>query len=472
MAITGRDECCMDGKMDLKAFAPLRDRLPQLDDAVAPVRQAAGMQPETSPATAPDRLKYIAFYLPQFHPVPENDAAWGKGFTEWANVAKARPLFDGHYQPHLPTELGFYDLRLREVQHQQIEYARRHGIDAFCFHYYWFSGKRVLERPVEDFLADPAADIEFCLCWANENWTRRWDGAETDILIQQTYSSADDIAFIEGLLPYFRDPRYVRIDGAPVLLVYFPQKLPDAPATLGRWRKFCREQGIGEIHLVAALTHGNWEFGNLGFDAGMEFPPHDPRVNNYKHRLDLIHPVEGAVCQFGDIAERYLSHDYRDRLVYRGVFPSWDNSARVQGRGMIVLDGTPENYALWLHRATALTLRERSPSQCLVFINAWNEWAEGCHLEPDRRYGLSFLEATRQVKDGEYVPQQEFSSDQLRPEPLPDPPPSRVGPPPSAPARGLAQAVARSLAGYPLLFRAMRRVYRLALKPTPLDPAA
>ena len=461
----------------MKALVPVDDMSPQLGvtaeselerpELTLPQRHPIDVRPPPAQADEPHGLRYIAFYLPQFHPVPENDAAWGKGFTEWVNVTKATPLFDGHYQPHLPTDLGFYDLRVREVQHQQIDYAKRHGIDAFCFHYYWFEGRRVLERPVQEFLADPAADIGFCLCWANENWTRRWDGYEHEVLIRQTYSPEDDVAFIEGLLPYFRDSRYVRVDGAPVLLVYFPQKLPNAPATLARWRRVCREQGIGEIHLVAALTHGNWEFESLGFDAGMEFPPHDPRVGDYKDRLDFYQPVHGAVAWFGDVAASYLSHDYRDRLVYRGVFPSWDNSARVQGRGTIVLDGSPENYALWLQRASTLTLQERHPSQQFVFINAWNEWAEGCHLEPDRRYGMGFLEATRRVKDGEGLPHSQFVAEQLPPPPFveePPPPPEPLPPRKSLPLRS-AETVSRALADYPLLFRPLRRLYRLTLKP-------
>ena len=441
---------------------PTASALDRMDLALPqPPPTAAQSQPARSAEM--NALKYIAFYLPQFHPVPENDAAWGKGFTEWVNVTKASPLFDGHYQPHLPTDFGFYDLRVREVQHQQIDYAKRYGIDAFCFHHYWFEGRRVLERPVQEFLADPAADINFCLCWANENWTRRWDGNDHEVLIQQTYSPEDDVAFIESLLPFFRDSRYLRVDAAPILLVYFPQKLPDAPKTIARWRQVCRDQGIGEIHLVAALTHGNWEFESLGFDAGMEFPPHDPKASDYKHRIDFRHPVEGTVAWFGDIAENYLSHDYRHRAVYRGVFPSWDNSARVQGRGTIVLDGSPENYALWLQRATKLTLRERVPSQQLVFINAWNEWAEGCHLEPDRRHGHGFLEATRRIKDGESLPYDQFVAEQLPKPPVEEPPVEE--PPVKSAALRVAEAASHILAGYPPLFRMIRRLYRLTLKP-------
>ena len=192
----------------------------------------------------------------------------------------------------------------------------------------------------------------------------------------------------------------------------------------------------------------------------MEFPPHDPKASDYKDRIDFRHPVEGTVVWFGDIAQNYLSHDYRDRPVYRGVFPSWDNSARVQGRGTIVLDGSPENYALWLRRASDLTLRERPPSQRLVFINAWNEWAEGCHLEPDRRHGLGFLEATRRIKNGEGLQYDQFVAEQLPPAPEPLPPPKSR-------SLRLAEIVSQALTSYPLLFRTMRQLYRATFKPRP-----
>jgi 2-polyprenyl-3-methyl-5-hydroxy-6-metoxy-1,4-benzoquinol methylase len=346
----------------------------------------------------PSSVKYIAFYLPQFHPIPENDKWWGKGFTEWTNVAKAWPMFEGHYQPHLPADLGYYDLRVPDVRRDQIAYARKFGIDAFCFHYYWFGGRRILERPVEEYLQDATADLPFCLCWANENWTRRWDASESEILIAQTYSPEDDLAFIRGLLRFFRDPRYVRVDGKPVLVVYRPQQLPDAQATVRRWRKVCQDSGIGGIHLIAALTHGNWSFAELGFDAGVEFPPHDVRVQNRAVDVKNFVPLEGLVVQYTEVAERYLANDYRDRLVYRGVYPSWDNTARLERRAVVTVDANPENYEQWLRRATNLTERERDPEHRLVFINAWNEWAEGCHLEPDQKFGLGFLEATSRVK--------------------------------------------------------------------------
>jgi 2-polyprenyl-3-methyl-5-hydroxy-6-metoxy-1,4-benzoquinol methylase len=399
-------------------------------------------------------VMFIAFYLPQFHPVRENDEWWGEGFTEWTNVTKARGLFEGHYQPHLPADFGFYDLRLREVQRNQITTAKAFGIGAFCFHYYWFGGRRILERPVEDFLADTAADIQFCLCWANENWTRNWDATDREVLIAQNYSPANDVEFIKGLLPYFRDGRYLKVDGAPVLVVYRPQELPDPRATVARWRWVCREAGIGEIHLVAALTHGNHEFESLGFDAGVEFPPHNVRARNRKEELKTSAPIEGWVVSYGEMAERYLNNDYRERLVYRGVYPSWDNTARVAGRGLITLDSTPHNYERWLSRASRRTVLERRPSQRLVFINAWNEWAEGCHLEPDQKYGRGFLEATLRVKKNEPLVSTSFCTSY----PVPGEP-MRV-------RRPVIHGIARLLQGVPALHLAAQLVWRdvLALR--------
>jgi 2-polyprenyl-3-methyl-5-hydroxy-6-metoxy-1,4-benzoquinol methylase len=396
----------------------------------------------------PADVTYVAFYLPQFHPIPENDAWWGKGFTEWTNVTKGHQLFEGHYQPHLPADFGFYDLRLREVRHEQIACAKKFGIDAFCFHYYWFAGRRILERPVDEFLGDQQADIKFCLCWANENWTRNWDASEREVLIAQHYSPANDIAFIESLLPFFRDRRYLRVDGDPVLVVYRPQQIPDAKATVGRWRRVCRDAGIGNIHLVAALTHGNWDYESLGFDAGVEFPPHDPGVRNRRNEVNAFDPIEGLVVRYSDVAERYLGHDYRRRLIYRGVYPSWDNTARMSGKGLVTLDATPENYERWLNRATIRTLLERKPPQRLVFINAWNEWAEGCHLEPDQRYGFGFLEATLRVKQRRSQLQTAFHIPDARvPGVVPE-------------ARPMIRRIASLLRRYPRLFDRAQSILR------------
>lgn len=342
--------------------------------------------------------RLIAYYLPQFHPTPENDLWWGKGFTEWTNVTKAQPLFNEHYQPHLPTDFGFYDLRVRETRRDQIRTAKQYGIDGFCYHYYWFSGQRILNAPVDDMLADPESDMPFCFCWANENWTRRWDAADHEILIAQQYKPDDDINFIRDLVPVFRDPRYIRVDGKPFLIVYRPQHLPDAAKSARIWREHCREVGIGEIHLCAALTHNNRDYKQFGFDSGVEFPPHSLHFPCINADIMFFDDFKGYVFQFESIARDYLARQY-DGDVFRTVFPSWDNTARTKERALVVLNGTPDNYEHWLGSAIDMTAASGA-SDPLVFINAWNEWAEGCHLEPDRRYGHGFLEATLRAKQG------------------------------------------------------------------------
>ncbi|MDT3734806.1 MAG: glycoside hydrolase family 99-like domain-containing protein [Denitratisoma sp.] len=353
---------------------------------------------QTTPAR-PDRFpRIIAFYLTQFHPIPENDKWWGKGFTEWTNVTKAQPLFDGHYQPHLPADLGFYDLRVRETRHEQIRLAKEYGIDGFCYHYYWFSGTRLLNQPLDDMLADPESDMPFCLCWANENWTRRWDAAEHEILIAQRYLPDDDLNFIRSLAPFLTDPRYIRVGGAPFLIVYRPQHLPDARKTVAVWRDFCRTAGIGEIHVCAALTHGNQDYAQFGFDSGVEFPPHNLQSRNLAKNIAFRDPFAGYVVDYREIATTYLERRYQHSNVFRGVFPAWDNTPRTGSRGVIVMGTSPENYECWLAQAIERSARDFPEQERLVFINAWNEWAEGCHLEPDRRYQRRYLEATLAAK--------------------------------------------------------------------------
>ena len=344
--------------------------------------------------------RLLAFYLTQFHPTPENDSWWGKGFTEWTNVTKAKPLFEGHLQPHLPSDFGFYDLRVRETRREQIETAKQYGIDGFCYYYYWFSGNRILNRPFDDMLADPESDMPFCLCWANENWTRRWDAADHEVLIAQKYLPEDDMNFIKALVPIFEDKRYIRVDGKPYLIVYRPQHIPDARHTVGIWREYCRSIGLGEIHLCAALTHGNEDYAKFGFDSGVEFPPHNlrsPKVINQE--INFYDAFQGAVIQYANIAQSYLDRTYGPSLVFKTVFPSWDNSARTGSRALVVLNGSPENYEYWLS-STIDQAQLSDNTDPLIFINAWNEWAEGCHLEPDRWFGHAFLQATLNAKTG------------------------------------------------------------------------
>jgi len=343
--------------------------------------------------------KLIAFYLPQFHPIPENDLWWGRGFTEWTNVTKATPLFDGHRQPHLPADFGFYDLRMRETRRNQIDMAKQYGVDGFCYHYYWFSGKRLLNIALDDMLVDPDSDMPFCLCWANENWTRRWDAADHEILIAQQYLPDDDQQFMKSLVPFFEDARYIRVDGKPFLIVYRPQHLPDARKSVEIWRDYCRSAGVGEIHICSALTHGNEEFSKFGFDSGVEFPPHNVRARNVNPQVKFYGPFWGNVMQYGELAQSYLDRTYGDARVFKTVFPSWDNTARTKERALITLNGVPDNYEHWLASTIDRCGRPGGGDE-LIFINAWNEWAEGCHLEPDRWFGHGFLEATRNAKNG------------------------------------------------------------------------
>ncbi|MGY6277393.1 glycoside hydrolase family 99-like domain-containing protein [Methylomonas sp. MgM2] len=346
----------------------------------------------------PHDIKLIAFYLPQFHPILENDEWWGKGFTEWTNVTKAVPQFVGHYQPRLPGELGFYDLRLKEIQKRQIEIAKNYGVYGFCYHHYWFGGKKLLERPFQQVLNDPDLDLPFCLCWANENWTRRWDGSESEVLIGQVHSPEDDLAFIRDIEPAFRDERYIRVNGKPILIVYRASLLPEPKETARRWRDYCRSCGIGEIYLIAAKSFEITSPEPFGFDAVVEFPPHGAIAPLIHPQLRFIrNDFAGHVHHYSELAryfQDFVEYPYR---TYRTVVPSWDNQARRPKGGAIYHDSTPELYAEWLKQACLHTEKIAGSRDKFVFVNAWNEWAEGAYLEPDRRYGYAYLQKTYQV---------------------------------------------------------------------------
>jgi O-antigen biosynthesis protein len=351
-------------------------------------------------ATEPPSLlpvKTIAFYLPQFHPISENDRWWGKGFTEWTNVTRAKPRFAGHHQPHLPGELGFYDLRTPGVQHRQIELAKLYGVSGFCFYFYWFAGTRLLETPLLQYLNDSSLDLPFCLCWANENWSRRWDGLDSDILMAQHHSAEDDLAFIEYCAVYLRDPRYIRVGGKPLLLVYRPALLPDPVATTQRWRKWCRDNGVGEIHLAYTQSFEKEPPALWGFDSAIEFPPngaHATVVNADIQTLDAS--FQGKVYDWSIFEKAAANYAMPDYPLWRSVSPSWDNTARKPDNGAVFVGSSPAKYREWLS-AAALDTRNRfsQADEQLVFVNAWNEWAEGAHLEPDRRYGYAYLQAHR-----------------------------------------------------------------------------
>ncbi|AZO16022.1 glycosyltransferase [Mesorhizobium sp. M2A.F.Ca.ET.043.05.1.1] len=342
-------------------------------------------------------VRVVAFYLPQFHPIPENDEWWGEGFTEWTNVRPAQPQFVGHHQPHVPDELGYYDLRDVAVQRRQVELAKLYGVEGFCFYFYWFGGKRLLEKPLENWLADRSLDLPFCLCWANENWSRRWDGLDHEILIAQDHSSDDDFGFIAEVAPYLRDPRYIRIDGKPLLLVYRPSLLPAPGETVQRWRKWCRENGLGEIFLAYTQSFESVPPEQYGFDAAVEFPPNRSAPPNVTHLVTPLNDdFDSTVYDWSVFPERSKNYPPREYKLFRSVCPGWDNTARRRHGGGVFINNTPELYRAWLENAIDDTIAHvEEPSERLVFVNAWNEWAEGAHLEPDAANGFAYLQATR-----------------------------------------------------------------------------
>lgn len=353
-------------------------------------------------------IRTIAFYLPQFHPTPENDAWWGKGFTEWTNVTRAQPLFPGHYQPHLPADLGFYDLRLPEVRQAQADLAQEYGIHGFCYYHYWFDGKRLLNRPLDEVLASGKPDFPFCLCWANESWTRSWDG-KTDILIRQEYSPQDDIAHMNWLTQVFEDKRYIRFEGKPVFLVYRALHMPDPLGTAERWRETAHNMGIGDIFLCRVESHPDEHADpkSIGFDAAVEFQPdwgclppplYRNRVSRYASRVGLLSRAfqYHNVYDYSSVVDLALQKPVPDYKRFPCVTPSWDNSARRKTGAAIFKDGSPQLYEGWL-RAVVRRERDRGVEAGIIFVNAWNEWAEGNHLEPDMRFGHGYLEATHRA---------------------------------------------------------------------------
>jgi lipopolysaccharide biosynthesis protein len=341
--------------------------------------------------TSAANLRLIAFYLPQFYPTPENDDWWGPGFTEWTNVVTADPLFDGHYQPRLPADLGFCDLRVPEIREEQGRLARTHGIEGFCYWHYWFQGTQVLNRPFEEVLQSGEPDFPFCLSWANETWSRRWHGAGApdEVLQEQTYSDADDVAHARWLVEAFADPRYTRVDGRPLFLVYRPFELPDARRTTERLREECVRNGLPDPYLIGINAHNpTQDTRQLGFDSTLNFEPQlsavpgptDPGLKIYDYT----------------IATRSMRDQERNYPYHPCVMVSWDNTPRRQENGIVFINSTPETFELHLADA-ASSVAEEPPDRRLLFVNAWNEWAEGNYLEPDLHYGTGWLEAVRHV---------------------------------------------------------------------------
>lgn len=342
-------------------------------------------------------IKAIAFYLPQFHPVPENNIWWGEGFTEWTNVARAKPLFAGHNQPRLPRDLGFYDLRAPEVQEKQVSLARLYNISAFCFYYYWFSGRKILERPLETFIGNKNINFPFCICWANEPWSRKWDGSEVDVLIDQNHDLETDDRFITDTLPILKNKNYLTHDSKKILLIYRPNLIPNCAAMIDRWRAIAIKERI-QLYVLGCETFGFDTPELYGLDGTVEFPPHNV----------VIPPVEDTV--FYQKENGANIHDYEDLVVssiyaqqppykkYRGVIAGWDNTPRrPNGGGTVLVNSSPLAYEGYLRAICAQTRANIPGDDRFVFINAWNEWAEGTVLEPDLIHGHAYLEATKRA---------------------------------------------------------------------------
>lgn len=351
-------------------------------------------------------IKPLALYLPQFHAIPENDEWWGKGFTEWTNVKKGTPRFEGHNQPRVPEDdLGYYDLTDAEVLKKQVALAKQHGIYGFAFYYYWFSGKRLLEKPMDLLLAHPEIDFPFCAVWANENWTRTWDGMQDNILIAQEYPPEDAERFILDLQKYVQDRRYLRVGGKPVIGLYAPRLIPGLPQFLSIWRETARRCGIGEILIWSCISDASAE--HLGIeelvDGQYEFPP---RGKGYVSAGQV--PGEGICFAYGELveSERHFDHSSLKVPTYRGSMLEWDNSARKQTHYHCWKGYTPERFYLWNCINTAYTRRYFAPEERFLFINAWNEWGEGTYLEPDKTYGYAALNAlSRAIMDLPYAGQ-------------------------------------------------------------------
>lgn len=359
-------------------------------------------------------LRPVAFYLPQYHPVPHNDMFWGKGFTEWHNVTKARPRFSGHVQPHLPADLGFYDLRVSETRQAQADLARAAGLHGFCYYHYWFSGERVLNRPFDEVLANKEPDFPFMLTWANENWTRAWDGGAHEVLLSQSYGDEDTKAHARHLIPAFGDPRYICIQGRPAFAVYNADELPDPRRWSDLFRSTLNREGFDPylIRVERYLDRDQRPPQELGFDAALEFQPFSRSFRRWQMqrpdiKVDLgrriAHRLRREAGRFWSLDTHFdlkafvdfdLEQSAPDYPHFPGVCPSWDNSARrPKGKAIIFRESAPDVFARWLDGK--VTRFNPSGDANLVFINAWNEWAEGNHLEPCQHYGHAWLEAMR-----------------------------------------------------------------------------
>jgi len=361
------------------------------------------------------KIKTIAFYLPQFHPIPENDLWWGKGFTEWTNVAKAKPLFPGHYQPHVPADLGFYDLRLPEARKAQAELAEKYGINGFCYWHYWFgNGKRILERPFNEVLESGEPNFPFCLAWANESWSGIWHGNPKTVLMEQVYPGVSDyISHFDYLLPAFKDKRYIKVNGKPLFLVYQPLQIPDLSLFVKTFRELAIQNGLEGLHLVATNVEVDWDCKGNGFDAlTPAVHTKDSYLKSANKMVDLYRRAKTSrlskyykkyfkrptrIYNYKDAIQEF-KEDAGENMYYPTVIPNWDNSPRSGVNGFVLHDSTPELFKKALKNAKN-RVESYNPENQIIFIKSWNEWAEGNHLEPDLKFGHQYLQVVKDVLD-------------------------------------------------------------------------
>lgn len=371
-----------------------------------------------------NKIKFLAYYLPQYHPIPENDIWWGKGFTEWTNVAKAKPLFKGHYQPILPADLGFYDLRVPEVREAQAKLAQEYGIDGFIYYQYWFGkGKMLLERPAEEMLMSKEPDFPFCFCWANETWKGIWHGLDNpDVLMEQTYNGADDyIAYFNYLLPFFKDNRYIKVDNKPMFHIYKLDDIPDLAIFIEIFNELAIKEGFKGIYLVAIigsdlLINNEAIYGKVGVDVfmkiryGQDFSFAEKSIlGRIERKLKKIIRKKFKNPRTIDDRLKPLIFDYKKgvsnfnaefphKKYIPCVFPNWDNTARSGNKAMIFKNATPQTWRVHLESAVNELIKNPENPQ-IVVIKSWNEWAEGNYLEPDSKFGLQWLEVIKNVKE-------------------------------------------------------------------------
>lgn len=363
--------------------------------------------------------RLIAYYLPQYHPIPENDTWWGKGFTEWTNVTKAKPLFKGHYQPHYPADLGYYDLRVPEVREAQAAMAKQYGLEGFMYYHYWFGdGKKLLERPYQDMLQSRQPDLPFCLCWANESWKGVWFGEFTGkLLIEQTYPGRKDYEdHFYYLLEAFSDDRYIKVDGKPVFNVYMPLNLPDASAFANLFNELAIKEGFPGMFLIGSRVPFEWNPHDHGFDAVIGSEAAQLRYRQQskfkkpryavKRTQQILEKVAGkkifspfdkpAVMDYADVIDRLITDRHFDFDYYPCVVPNWDNTPRAGSAGLVFHNSTPQLFKKHLQQGID-KIKHLPQQRQFVFIKSWNEWAEGNYLEPDRAFGYAYLEVIKEV---------------------------------------------------------------------------